>query len=52
MGSNLFTNNSSVNVLHENIRIRFVTLQKFLLDDAQQQLIKDVLFKYPNKPFN
>jgi hypothetical protein len=34
--SNLFTNNSSVKVLHENIRISdLVTLQKFLLDDAQ-----------------
>jgi hypothetical protein len=33
-----------------------VTLQKFLLDDAQttnsmDEVIKDVLFKYPNKPF-
>jgi hypothetical protein len=53
----LFTNNSSVKVLHENIRISdLVTLQKFLLDDAQttnsmDEVIKDVLFKYPNKPF-
>jgi hypothetical protein len=54
--SNLFTNNSSVKVLHENIRISdLVTLQKFLLDDAQttnsMDEVKDVLFKYPNKPF-
>jgi hypothetical protein len=31
MVSNLFTNNSSVNVLHENIRTDLVTLQKILI---------------------